>query len=43
MSVLFHGSTHKLDILEPKSSKIVNDEAVVFATNSKDLAVKIHS
>lgn len=38
-NILYHGSSYNTEILEPRSSKIIDDEKAVFATNSKDLAV----
>lgn len=39
MSYYYHGSTHKLNILKPRNSKVIDNEKAVFATNNKDIAV----
>src|SRR5437867_1330327 len=39
MSVLYHGSSHNIKVLEPRPSKILDNEKAVFATDSKILAV----
>lgn len=37
--ILYHGSSHKINILEPRPSMVISNEKAVFATNSKTLAV----
>jgi gamma-glutamylcyclotransferase (GGCT)/AIG2-like uncharacterized protein YtfP len=39
MNYLYHGSSHRIKVLKPRSSNVINGEKAVFATNSKDLAV----
>jgi len=38
-NLLYHGSSHKISKLEPRPSKVIQNEKAVFATDSKDLAV----
>lgn len=35
----YHGSSHDLTVLKPKSSRVIEGEDAVFATDSSDLAV----
>ncbi|VBB18668.1 hypothetical protein YASMINEVIRUS_1199 [Yasminevirus sp. GU-2018] len=39
MNVLYHGSAKHLTVLEPRPSRVIDNEKAVFATDSKDLAV----
>lgn len=39
MSFLYHGTSHDVNSLEPRPSKVLENEKAVFATDSKDLAV----
>jgi hypothetical protein len=38
-NVLYHGSTHKINKLLPRPSKIIDNEHAVFATNKRWLAL----
>lgn len=38
-NILYHGSSHKINVLEPRPSRVIDNEKAVFATNSKTLAV----
>jgi hypothetical protein len=35
----YHGSSNKIEILEPRPSAVINNESAVFATNSKVLSI----